>query len=109
MKFDLNTVVLDQRSLQMIEQSGGKPPTKLDTLGQSISQLLLAQLPGDQTTPEEKVKRYALLNRILDAKNGIIDLQLDDLEMVKKIVDQHCPVLVHGRILAILNAPKSEK
>ena len=54
----------------------------------------------ENITPEEKLKRFALSERIV--KEGLVELTIEEAALIKKLALKGCSVLAYGRIDALL-------
>jgi hypothetical protein len=79
----------------------------------ALSQLLMQLLLANSDKPvaaDIKAKHYQLLTKTFEAiehKNGLVDLTLAEIGMIKGLADTNCPTLVYGRLNAILEDPMS--
>lgn len=109
MKFDLREKVFNHQFAEVVKKSGETPPAD----GLPLSKLCYQLLVGSEqaASAEAKVSRFKLLNKVMeaDSKDGVIEMDLDEIGILKGLVDARCPVLVHGRVLAILNNPIREQ
>lgn len=109
MRFDLNAPIFDEVTLGILALTGTPlppPEAQKDTFKSIAAQLLLAVDPNDRTEAAEKVKRYALLQKFLAAnKEGIVELDIEEVASLMKLADLRSATLIHGRIKAILNSP----
>jgi len=106
MKFDLTTNLFDLATIRIVQLATPNTPVEPLSLAQMLMQLLLTNTAGAaQPTPEVKVKHYQLMTKVLSAlddSNGIIDLSIAEISIIKALADANCPTLVHGRLSHIL-------
>lgn len=108
MKFKVSEHIFNDQAKKLLFLSGAKELPPPITFGEVVSRNLLEIDPQRPPTPEEKVKRYTILQKFLSTQDNLIDLTIDDISLIKKIVDNSCSPLVHGRVLEILNSPISD-
>lgn len=93
---------LDGSSIQMSD----KDPTPL-TLGRVCEEALMAPLPQENVTAEEKSRKFWLALKIHDGKD---QLTADEIALAKKAVAQAYPSpLIVGRATALLDPASNPK
>lgn len=109
MKFNLMTEVFDERTTKIVQMATPGADVKPMTMAQLSMQLLLSN-SDKPAAADVKAKHYQLLTKILEAmehRNGMVDLTLTEVGIIKGLADTNCPTLVHGRINEILENPLS--
>lgn len=98
---------------QTLKGMDGKPLVQskdvpYTTLGDFVAQALLTQLPAETPPPsaQEKAKRYVLAIKV--EKGGKIDLDADQVKMIKDVVGFAFSPLIVGQIWLIVD-PASVK
>jgi len=72
-------------------------PDEKVTLKTVCIQSLLAEYPNEPLVdPDEKYKKYKLFQRF-DNANGSIELEAEDIVIIKKWVGKYCNTLVQGQ------------
>lgn len=110
MIFDLNEDVFNGPTRRILTLSGVSQAPEMLTLCSVLTNNLLNTPPNERVSAEEKTKRYLILQKILNGSEngGRVDLSIDDLSVVSKLVDENCATIVHGRVKEMLNNPIRE-
>ena len=105
-----------QLSMQLRDQDGklltqAKPTLNNEgvIIGQTQEPVLLGNLvkaallqPDEKDSADEKVTKFELMLRVSAAKDGELDLESEDITLVKKLVGKMYAPLVVGQVYRIL-------
>jgi hypothetical protein len=96
MKVDFDTVLRDLKGTAIKDGDGEF------TLGAASATALLSPYPDEQNLdPKDKVRRYKLATKIADG--GEVDLSIEEIADLKKLIGKAFPPLVVGRAYEILD------
>lgn len=102
MKIDLSTVICDL---------DGKPIKAADakdfTVGMCACNALLTPDAKDETSGEDKVKRFRLAERVYEG--GEQDLSVEDIALLKQLIGKIYPPLTVGRAFEVLDPPAEKR
>lgn len=99
MKINFDSPILDLKG-QSINDEVGNPAT----LGTLAVGALMAQFSSEGELPAaEKVSRFVLAAAI--ANGGVIDLKVEDITLIKKLIGKAFGPLAVGRAYEILDPP----
>ncbi|MBA7465156.1 hypothetical protein ES707_00318 [subsurface metagenome] len=106
----LDGKVIPERPDEEIVDKDGKKTTKKHppfTLRKVCENVLLMPEIDENGEPkeisgEEKAKRYGLAKRIYTG-TGSVDLQVEDIALLKKLIGRHYPTLTSGQAWEILD------
>jgi hypothetical protein len=96
MRIDFDTIIRDLKG-EPIKDSAGD-----FTLSMASCSALLSPYPDEQDLdPKDKVRRYKLATKITDG--GEVDLSVEEIADLKKLIGKAFPPLVVGRAYEILD------
>lgn len=72
------------------------------TVRQIVTDALLAQMPDEKITANDKVERYNLAQRL--SKGGVQELSQKEVALIKRLVGKNYGPLVVGQVFALLDA-----
>ena len=105
MKINLNQKLktFDGETLKTSKQIGKKIEEVPFTISEAIINSLTANFEDEKDlTGEEKVKRFIIAQKVQRNKDKTIDLSVEDVSMVKKLVGKAFGVLIVGQVWEIL-------
>jgi len=100
MKIDFSRKILDPDNKEIPRIQGGKEPLTIGVV------CLMALLNSESKDGNEKFARYELAMRIKQAKDNILDISIDDIAKVKKLIGEVYGSLIVGRAFDILEQKK---
>jgi hypothetical protein len=93
---DFNTHILSIEGKDIPTSATDQSPV---TLGKVCEDALIATLPGDNPTPDEKGNRFRLAMKVHEGKN----LTSEDITLLKKVIGLAYGPLVVGRAIELLD------
>ena len=96
MKIDFSKVLVTLDGSNLMENGQGI------TIGSVCYTALLTMMPDDKTSGEEKIKRFMLATAIYAAKESL-DLPIEDIVKIKKLVGELCTPIVVAQVWPVLD------
>lgn len=95
---DFNVILKDMKGNDLTE-----PDEAPITLKAVAVNSLLAALPNDSPSGEEKVKRFLLATKIQSGESGV-EVTPEDIVLIKRMVGQAMATLIVGQVFVLLDA-----
>jgi hypothetical protein len=103
MKIDFNHTLVD------LDQKPIKNGQANFILKDAATTALLADFSGEQISGQEKAVRFSLATKIHGANGHPLDLDLDDVKLVRDLIAKAYPPLVAGQVWQLLNGDIKEE
>jgi len=94
--------LLDEHEQQIVidgEPLWAEETTLKDSILQALLSIPNPNKPGAvELTPKEKFERYDIYSKVKNAKNDSVNLEDDEIKLIRRITDEVYPMFIMGQI-----------
>ena len=102
MKVDMN------QKIKNMDGSVAKEGDKEITLGVICANALLATIPNENPTGPQKYERFGLATKIHASKDGMLEISVENLAMLREMIGKGYSTLVVGQAYDLLDGKTPE-